>query len=96
MNYEVTMTIEVDSKANFLEVDDLSSPVVIQGFIYDIMYDVDDVEILTQLSTNQNVIQSLKCQLNGVSVVAEILLKRLKDSLNGKVFSLAEAKENAN
>tara|TARA_R100001377_G_scaffold61678_1_gene37638 strand:- start:447 stop:611 length:165 start_codon:yes stop_codon:yes gene_type:complete len=47
MRYEVTMTIEVDHKANFLEVDDLSSPVVIQGFIYDIMYDVDDVEILT-------------------------------------------------
>jgi len=67
----------------------------------DIEYDTEDfnedqLQILTQLSTNQNVIQSLKCQLNGVSVVAEILLKRLKDSLNGKVFSLAEAKENAN
>jgi len=47
MRYEVTMTIEVDSKANFLEIDDLFSPVVIQGLIYDIVYDVDDVELLT-------------------------------------------------
>tara|TARA_R110000751_G_scaffold117753_5_gene218056 strand:+ start:3585 stop:3788 length:204 start_codon:yes stop_codon:yes gene_type:complete len=53
----------------------------------DIEYDTEDfnedqLQILNQLSRNENVIQSLKCQLNGVSVVSEILIKRLKDSLD--------------
>ena len=45
MKYEVILNIEVDHTANFLEVDNTSSPIVIKELLYNIMHDIDDVEI---------------------------------------------------
>ncbi len=45
MKYEVIINIEVDPSANFLEVDNPSSPFVIKELMYNIMYDIDDVKI---------------------------------------------------
>ena len=45
MKYEVILNIEVDFTANFLEVDNPSSPLVIKELMYNIMHDIDDVEI---------------------------------------------------
>ncbi len=45
MKYEVILNIEVDHTANFLEVDNPSSPLVLKELMYNIMHDIDDVEI---------------------------------------------------
>jgi len=47
MKYEITMNIEVDTTANFLEVDNPYSPFVIKELMYNIMHDIDDVIITT-------------------------------------------------
>ena len=45
MKYEVILNIEVDHTANFLEVDNPSSPLVIKELMYNSIHDIDDVEI---------------------------------------------------
>lgn len=44
-------------------------------------FNEDQNKILSELVANKNVETSLKYQLNGVSVVAELLLKKLKSTL---------------
>ena len=46
MKYEVILNIKVDSAANFLEVDDPNNPLVIKELMYNILHDIDDVEII--------------------------------------------------
>ena len=46
MKYEVILNIKVDSAANFLEVDDPNKPLVIKELMYNILHDIDDVEII--------------------------------------------------
>ena len=46
MKYEIIMDIEVDAAANFLEVDNPSSPFVIKELMYNILHDIDDIEII--------------------------------------------------
>ena len=44
-------------------------------------FNEDQKKMLSELLANKNVETSLKYQLNGVSIVADLLLKKLKDTL---------------
>jgi hypothetical protein len=52
----------------------------------EVEYDTEDFsedqnKMLNELIANKNVAASLKYQLNGVSIVADLLLKKLKETL---------------
>ena len=47
MRFEVTITIDVDPDANFLEVDERHNMSVIKEMIIDCLYDIDDITVET-------------------------------------------------
>ena len=53
MQFELNLTIKVDPKANFLEVDSNYNLAVIGEVIQDHLYDIDDIQV-TECEVKQN------------------------------------------
>ena len=53
MEFELNLTIKVDPKANFLEVDSNHNLAVISEVIQDHLYDIDDIQV-TECEVKQN------------------------------------------
>ena len=46
MRYEVTMHLDIEEDADFLESDRDSNPQVIMGVLKDYLYDLDDIKLV--------------------------------------------------
>ena len=53
MQFELNLTIKVDPKANFLEVDSNHNLAVISEVIQDHLYEIDDIKV-TECEVRQN------------------------------------------